>query len=1061
MPTTAELQARAEAGEDVWVGHVLLIDGVRIGWTDHHGLVGVSTSGLHAVRLGLSRDSLSFRMALNLRTGQLLDSPLSCTVTDFEGDLAALWRSIDDTERALQDVPIGGGTNVHPNSDLTSRTDLHSRNIGLERIGPGGERHRYPVPVLYQAGLDHAIGLPELDLDGAPVSENPVVWTGRRAILYRCYRDHITYPDDATEGWRPFSEAVRIWWGTMRDAGEVQGREWSLDFDGPESWLRKPLGLGYQTAPALVAVDVELAENERGIGVALMLDHPDGRRYAFGLHEFSAAPMVGVTLEQIRDEVRAEIDATAADTGPDGVWDDEPGFMVTMDPSAVVAIAVPEDQVVYWTDSWGAKGMMQLVLHHKVWALLGYDLEQQRNIYPDPEDPRALSFQIANEANFDGLPGPGYWIGSFVTGGYDLEIWPEGATNGGVTRYFSPWYSGGTMQLLADPTNGGEQAGQLVRMGDSALGVDTSSTSLVHPGQLDRPVASSVDDATAPAQIDGVDCDRQGLWLFFGKRRLGGTEEEVDEYQVARCSWVGGSAGQDGMVFGDTLLVTEWLEPGRFGFNRDRLGGSGEFGGDWIARRDTADADEGMIRAVPILTLSYFGGSFDRADIILQRLLVCSGTSTGWSSYEGDPTAVVDPGDNEPSGAHTIGLDVEVAALGLGIPDTMVASIADFEEQAGLLDDGEDGILDVKVAFSPGYQSEDVLRSLMQPVGWSWHLRNGQYGVWCPADPVTLADATATLDRSVKTASYRQRGRRTTKQDIRKWQPIDLFKVEKSWAPHLNKVDRTDEVRSPDRGSRYRPGSIAETVKAHWYRGAGSGGGLVQRLSHQARFWAKRHFEVKGYPVPMLGVGERIWPGSIVRLTDPELVDPSGSYGVVNRLAIVTGCTTTMGVDEGTKTVDLLVLADRSTTPRLHAPSAIGLGYNSATERLYISTNWARVEAESWSDGAAFIEPNYDGIAQFGGDAEIVWWQWDGDTWTLRGSATVTGHATDVTLSLEYLQLDNASGLYYRDQPALIVLAPTTTANAAWVDALYAPIADDAGEWDDVATPTDGYPWET
>jgi hypothetical protein len=1060
MPSTEELQARALAGEDVWVGHVLLIDGVSIGFTDHAGLVGVSTSGLHQVRLGLQRDGLSFRMALDLRTGQLLDSPLSCTVVDFEGDLAALWRSIDDTERALEHVPIGGGTNIHPNSDLTSRTELHSRNVGLERIGAAGQRHRFPVPVTYGVGLDHGIGQPELDLEGSPVSENPIVWNGRRAVLYRCYRDHITYPDDSSAGWRPFSEAVRIWWGTMRDAGEVSGREWSLDFDGPESWLRKPLGLGYQTKPATVAADVELIEEERGIGVALMLDlHGGSDRWAAGLHEFSAPTMTGVTLEQIRDEVRTEIAATAADAGADGTWDDEEGFMVAMDASAVVSIAVPEDQSAYWADGLVAKGMMQLVLHHKVWALLGYDIEQQRNLYPDPEDPRALNFYEANEANFDGLPGPGYWIGYFVTGGVDLEVWPNGPTNGGATRYFQPWYQGGTMQLLADPTNGGEQAGQLIRMGDSALGVDTSSTTLVHPGQLDRPIASSVDDATAPAQIDGFDCDRQGLWLFYGKRRLGETEDEVDEYQVARCSWVGGGAGQDGCVFGDTLLITEWLAPGRFGFNRDRLGSNTAFGGDWIARRDTADPDEGMVQAVPLLTLGYFNGSsYDRADIVLQRLLVTSGTSDGWTSYEGDPAAVVDPGDNEPSGAHTIGRDVEVAALGLGIPDSMVAPISDFDAQAGLLDAGEDAILDVKVAFSSGYQSEDVLRSLMQPIGWSWHLRNGQYGVWCPADPVTLADATVALSPSVKTASYKQRGRRTIKQDIRKWQPIDLFKVERSWAPHLNKVTETLELRSQDRGMRYRPGSVTETVKAHWYRGAG---GLVQRLAHVARFWAKRHFEVRAYPVPMLGVGEQLWPGSIVRLTDPELVDPSGSYGVVNRLAIVTGCATTMDQDDGTKTVDLLVLADRSTTPRLHAPSAIGRGYNSATERLYIDTNWARIEAASWSDGAHFVEPSYDGIPAFGGNAEVVWWQWDGIELVLRGGGTVIGFGHDDVLDLDYLQLDNASGLYYRDQPALVVLAPTTTANAAFVDELYAPICDDAGLWTDVAAPTDGYPWET
>src|SRR5690349_8509961 len=135
MPTTTELRALATAGDEgVYIGHVLLIDGIQTGFTDHRGLVGASTGGGHSIVLGLSREGLQYRLAIDLRTGQFLDSPLSVTLRNVAGtlDLADLFKAIDDTERALDDVPVGAGLPIHPSTSVVGRTDLYSRYVGLE-----------------------------------------------------------------------------------------------------------------------------------------------------------------------------------------------------------------------------------------------------------------------------------------------------------------------------------------------------------------------------------------------------------------------------------------------------------------------------------------------------------------------------------------------------------------------------------------------------------------------------------------------------------------------------------------------------------------------------------------------------------------------------------------------------------------------------------------------------------------------------------------------------------------------------------------------------------------
>lgn len=1044
MPTTDELRAYDVAD----FGHVVLIDGIMIGFGDREEMLAYTPGG-HSIRAGLVKAGTSFTESGNLRTGQLNDDTFQLTIDDHYGDLARLFAGVDDGERSLGDVPLGTGTRVHPNDSLAARPELDSMNIGIERIGPNGERHQYPAPTDYQIGLDHSIAVPGMDLAGAPVSENPIVWAGRRVVVYRCYRDRITYPHPSASGWRDFDEAVVVHWGTIRDEGEIQGRRWKFDCDGPSSWLRKPLGLGIQQldperpirVQGVISLSTTAGADETGMASRLELIGANGVIAAYGARNFTAA-ITGTTADEIRDEIAAELGAVAAAAGTDGVWEDQAGYSLAMVGDGSIRISV-DSQVGVAVPPGAGAGVLNLCLHRKVWGLLGYDVDYQRTLDAEPDEQRAISFSpIGLNGSFSQANdlGPDYWVGYFPTGRIE---WPGGdvaLSNNGVMRQYQPLHLQGTTILLAG-LNAGQ--GQVIRLGDAVLGGGASQSTIAHPGQLAWPVASRPTDATAAIQIDGTACDRCGWWLFYGKRRMAGSEEVFDEFWVGLASWTNGTAQQDGLVSGDTIIVTRWFDPKLFGY--DTKGGPDS---DWLAR-DDADADEGQIYAMPIVMLGYRSG-LDQAHIIMQRMLHTSGTSTGWTTFEQNaPT--LDAGDNEPAGmTDPYRRDAERANLGLGVPEGFVQLPAAWDDEIALLDD--DTILDVKVAFAPGMSSADVFRALMQPVGWSWHLRGGRYGVWCPAHPLTLADVEVVLDRGVKAAEYGDRGkRRDMGNELRKWAPVDRWVFDYNAKVMDGKPGKRLELNSPDKGLRYRPGGVEEKVSALFHREAR----FSSRVDLLSRWWSRRHFEVRNYPVPRY-IGEQCHFGTVVMITDEELIDVLGEYEVTNRIAIVTRAT--LDFEDGIKVLDLLVIADRSNTPRLNGPLAQGWGYNTGTARISVKDDWAGF-GNGWSDAAAFVEPAYTGITAFGGDAIVECLQWDGSAWAVTLTGTVRSVST--TPGAAYIEITGASGTYRRDQDCWVVLRPSVRSHGAWVESLLAPIADEAGEWtDDVPAQHDYIPWE-
>lgn len=1041
MATTATLRAL----NDPTIGHALFIHGIQQVFVDNAELVYPAYNFGGSVRgtLGLKREGMQFGHAIDMRRSRLLDNPHSFSIHDYDGTLARLFAAVDSTERELGNVPIGAGLPIHPNDSLAARSALWNKNVGTERIGPAGERAIYNVPPTFTVAGEHSITVPGIDLQGAPVSDNPIVWNGRRFVLYRIYKDAT----QGGSGWRPFSEAVRLTWGTLRDAGKVSSHDWQLEGDGPESWLRKPLGIGFSDKPVRAIGEITLVttgeEREDFIGVQLRTSDPDNDTVQYGGVQ---SAITATTADEIRDDVISAIDAAAVAAttylgAGSSVWNNTAGYSVQMAADGAVTIAVA-------SAVGDAGGILQVCLHRKAWSALGYDIELQNSLEMTAEEPRAVHFsQVGESGSFASVvPGPDYWTGIFQTGHAD---WNDtgGMDNDGHSRTYRPQYVGGTNVLRWQPGT----TGQVVHLADSGLGGGVASTSVAHPGQNDRPIASDPSSPSSPITINGAACDRQGWFLFFGKRRMAGSDEIFDEWWPGRCCWKNGGAQQDGLISGDTVVVVEWGKPRRFGFDRPQPAS------DWIGLASNADPDDGMIQAIPLCVLGYSeSSSYDVAHVVAQRLLLSTGTSNGWNSYAADPDAVLDAGDNEPAGwgdTHQITRDAERASLGLGVPQDFVASPSAWAAQAAKLED--DAILLTKTVFTAGYQSEDALVALMQPLGWCWHLRGGKYGPWCPADVVTLANADVVLDRSKKSKQYNA-SFHPTSQELRKWQPVDKWTISYQYNPKDRSTWGKLELLSPDPHLRYRPGEVDERIIAHAHRRQAFAG----RCAELARFWARRHFEVKGWQVHAIDPGEDLWPGTIVRITDDTLVDVLGSYGVTSRMAVVTATRTTGGKESLTKTVDLMIFADRASQLRYHAPVAQATAYDTATRTLTCVNNWARLEGDgTWRDAPCFSEPLYTGVAQFGGAARIEVWQWDGDGWV----QTLTGRVQSTTSTTIVLESGTTSGTYMRDQDALVVLRTPQNQDSAsvWPAQIYSPICDAAGNFTAFGGGSQaGYPWE-
>lgn len=1029
MPTTSQLREM----EHVEWALVLVVEDFPYAWTSRRDLVGQALfDDGREVLPGL----IPFDYEIGIdATADFFPERIATTITieDFGGQLARLLAGFDGSEEPL--FP-----SVLPTDDLAGRTELHGMQVGNEAIGPAGERNAFPAVPGFSRPRLHIGGDYELDeVSPAPVSERPVVLEGRRVVLYRLFRDHVTYPDRAAgfASWRPFAEAERRWWGTLRKAGhDIDGRTWTLQCDGWESWIYKRLGMLSQERPVRVWAPMVLDDtpgaDETRVRVSFRSAQVDNTGQEIYGEDFYTTAITANDTIGLRTEIAALIATVATTVAGPG-----PGLVFADEHAQSVTVNVANGEIAIRTADEAATRFAQLTLgmHEKVWKRWGIDPAVQTTL---PEGDELYIEFVYNDVS---APGPGYWEAAITTKakpGVNTEEFQ--ADNDGLPRVWRPLYPGGVMVI--EPGSG-----QTLNLGDDIVH---------HSGQHDRPPLGDPDDPTQPYPL-GSGVNRHGYWLFWGPRVFegagsgGGPGEEFEEFQIGEASWR--EPAQDlAQVAGDPpqIVIQRWLYPRRYGIDRPRMTTA------WMALQN----DEKTIYARPLLRLGYTPHDADPADgdqahLVIQRLLYTTGQTAGWSGYESGAPTLAATG-NEPAGVPVgLRLDGEHEDLGCAVPASMIEPPAAWTARAEALP-GE-ALKRVSLAITPGMETESLLRGMMVPRGWGWSLAGGVYGLLDITATLSPVDAIVLTYGQKRTGATNLREHAAATQRGRAFAPKDRYKLRYDWNPADGSFGRELAQRSPDRGARYRPypgddrsqsrvqSGSEHVADAHGSRNAG---GWVERMADVARWYDRGQFWIDDYPLQRRP-GQDLWPGTIVVMTEPRAANPSGTYGIVGAVGIVTR----IRVGAGGKTFTAKILVDAASTTRLrfNAPSARARGYNPATREILVEDDWLGVGGDH-SDAEHFAEPSW---SQLGGDAVVQVRQWSGAGWRVTCSGTVQAVVTTPGSSRIVIAAPGLSGTYYRDDDAIVTLHPEQ--EAPWVLAFFSPICDEDGTWGPDDAP--GYPW--
>lgn len=1029
MPrTVAELRVLEEAT----CAYALFVEGLPYVWvTDHPGdallgsgasswigryedAVAWETVGERTVLPGLVVPSLA-RGNLNKKTGLFESTSADFEIIDFDGTLATLFATEGQDEYQLGQriapsqtaaanpltvFPVEGGV-TGPGTTINPA----GYNVGLERLGPARERrYFFHIPV-QGIGLHHQVNPnsqdPTTGPPRIPVTTSPVVFAGRHAALYRLYRDdslgesYLAWPT-----WDDQHDAGNlVWMGVMRDVGEYRGdRSWRLSFYGPESMLRRDLGtLDTAEWMSVSNVEIALADHERDIAIAFYRwddDNGDIDIYpsrAFGTVTLPATGTSADYVAAVSSAVQDLADGSVAGDFNDGFTD--PFLDHDIDGTA----AFPQHRVTVTAEHIGIRrppndglasnvaGMsaMILCLHEKVWRLMGWEPEVQKQGQPDPSiqtevDARKLEsgdlFLVTPEPINDGITSPGggsapadgYWNLYFNTLGADGSY-----SNGGAMRFYKPLHADGASSEISIFVSGGDQ---------------------------DFGVSAQFPYLEGDPTVDREDYDAARYFMFRGKRTTAPnndpTSEEVeteDEVQVARVQWdnIGSSYGTINDSSGTTTLhVRGWNAPRRFGVDRTR------YLGEWAFE----PGGEFGIECRPLVAFPYaeatVGLDIERTWGMLLALLLSTGSATPLTN--GSFTA----------GLNDAGFDIFGSEMGLGIHSDLVAPAADITAAFEQVPGGKNGPLNqVRYVYGGPVSSWDILSDIVQTRGLALSLDGGQFGV-VPLkipqpDAVSISinedDIYAPPNNPEQTAPV---------QTLRATGALDATILQTRWDPSTDATLEDVSIRARDPGSRWRRGDFEETISAHGLMHRDWSFSEVGDWETDARqlwaierptFLAKRHFLIKTKLSRIQG--QDLWPGTPVRFTNRTVINPAGGYGVTNALGLVLRADLA-DAKEHSYDVEILIFAEQFAGQiRLMAPMA-------KIANPWTGSATVPVEADAFNhddgtdDALRFLEPDWSDI---GGAMFVGVLEWDRSTWTLHnlgGTVSVSSAvAGTVTLS--------------------------------------------------------------
>lgn len=1035
---TTVAQAAAHRHQDV--GFVLFFEGWAVAWTDRVELAGsgggswVGTGdGARSVRLGLEVPD-SVTLGVNSNSGMIAEVDATFTLLDHQSDLIALiseatppsqiYGRLDPTQDPAPATLLGTGED---------EVDLWGRYINGESIGAAGERRQFQVlPGGTLPGFDHtATSGEDQFLLPSEVSVTPRWYDGRRMSLYLIRRlPNGTWPSWSTQD---ASGYARIWWGTVRSA-RVKGRAWDIACDGPGSWLRAGLNRNRSAEWRSAIARLVIADAERRMACGFAYRSSTGTDYFCAYSLFDGGSDViateGDSVEAVRSNIAARLTVIAGTAGDET-------FTTYRNGKIQVQQNVDRIQFSIRVDDGAAKaGRCWVVLHDKVWRWLGWDPEAQQKPMAAIAGPYEVEFTKVVGAWKPWAavvavqpPTGGYWAAQFTTVPIGSSFTEGDNDNEGAKRLYLGLNPAGVM--IIDPKGG------LLPVGYTAPPTPYAGEQLARP----------VDDRS----IGGDACDRTGFIALRGSYRESIDTEPVKIQQIFKASWVDDGEGTFG-VYNSVryAYLTTLLDPLPFGV--PGVPAYGAKPGGKLTRPWAAVDLEWAVVAVFGYSL---GSSGDRAELVLARLLLSTGTAA-WTGTEDDDDAEETPGVN----AHpdvlpgSVADDLEAADLSLGVPASMV-DIRSFIKAAAGLPGGAEGALNrCRLVRLGNVPAQDLIAGLVEPRGWAFGFQGGRYSLWVRGLPLTAKESIIALTQA-DLASDDLPHVETV--DLTPLSPIDVLTMEFGANPLGEADSKTLRGQARDAFAWRRHGGATKEIDGSGLTALGGAweGQWRQRWEKEMAEWYATPHVLLTLPIKPDRARD-IWPGVVITYASPWPATRDGSYGMTGQLGRV------LSIERDLRT-SLVVTARVLMQPgdplqqRLFAPLAAVLTgtatleerYDVAARRFYCHGNYWGRDDDDLSDVEGFAPPAWLAAT---GDALVYGYQHDGRTWSqtfecLVQDVDTSGH------SLRY-QDGSFSGKFWEVRPTLLMLAPWDDQDTdSWTRQIYGVITKPSGIFGGADTP--------
>lgn len=1020
MPSVAEMRERDDA---VDVAYAIAFDGIEYIWVTGHADEGLLGSGSgswigdyedaigdtyrRTVLAGLKMPTTLRLEELDEKRGTLEQQTQTIQLVDFDDVVAAMFgrdgKDFDLLAEVIQpgtsalgtSVAVQGGDTVNP----------RGRFVGLERIGPSGERVDFSCLPFTRIGPQHVSFYAD---DGPPpvrISSQPIDHNGRWFALYRLYRDPFTgeWPHLGLQ----YEGGGLIAVGKLLDNGTITGdRVWSLQLAMRESLLRRTLNLNSPTEWFVPSVSASLSADEARIAVETA-SYSDSNDTLYASLSLDGGVSFSLTLDRATalSELSTALGNVVSASGTDY------GGVTGIDGFGSGDIRVTPNGIGIRTDANGDGLALRahVIMHEKVWRLLGYDPPLQDVSPVDQEDERQISFTYygAGSAPLSGgalVPTEGYWGAAIFTVALGRGTDPNYDDNGGSYRYYRPIYTGDIQLFYRNAQQQFSISYDRPFLEGSPPVPRTSAEIDGSSVDVARYFAFSGKRAKAAVYTDGVVLDEDGQQIEASD------VEGVDTIIPARVSWVETSYGQPIDVDGSTTLYLEvWDDPSKFGFASPKLDG------EWVGLSEPGGGDEEsfQIKCLPLACYGYHdpdtpqgydvpGTDVDLAYDALCQLLLSTGTSTTWSGAIGTG-ATFTRGSNGTAGGSWWSHDVQTYDLGLAIPYQLVADVDDIADAFG------SGKLNhTRYSYLGPFESTRMIESILLPRGLAMSLRGGRFGVVRLAIP-DPDDVDFEIGEDDLDDPYGDKA----SQVLRAVGQVDETKLSYPWDAVNSTHNEEHSVRARDGNSRDRFGDLNLQLKDD---GAVrlSLGEWRQLWSHEMpEFFSSRHFKVTGIRVKR-SPGQDIHVGSSIRLTQPWLYNGS-TYGIAGMLGIVTS----VAMESGSHVyvIDVLIFAGQSGA-RLWAPIGLVTDLDGSiitvdgTSPLASAPQFGR---PAWASGS---------------EATVQLVSWDGRQWAaveVGEVVSAAGSEVEVTGTVDNLGL--------RDRDVYLAFAPyeSQSASDSWV----------------------------